>query len=737
MRKVAGLKIMPWRAVLAGAALLVLLGACSNPAGPPDPGKEEPETPVPLGPGLYSFAGDSPPRETGEGVVKIPTLPFTLANALAVIDAEIEDPPEDPEPGTLPPQKNYLVVVDRDTLLQSWALQGSFSLTIRGLETERVIQLYNAGANEEVEEKNYESLFYIGAGASLTLEENITLVGSLANSAPLVSVGALGSFALRDRTKIQNNSAGGVRVQGRQAQFTMHGGEISSCTLFNYYSDTQRRSSPGGAGVQILDGGSFVMKGGVIRNNRFEQTEGTQHFTYGGGGVYRDSAAGPFVMEGGEITGNYSYRNGGGVFGDFTMSGGTIRWNTCDDPNPLHKNLYNSPAAEGEAFVVEGWNEPHELVLSEKGDAPDKPVAEVETGSRLEFSAAVAGIGTPSQSVNWSILETHNPYTTVTDGVLVVSPGETAPVLTVRAASAVDPAVLNERAVTIRVYDERRLWVKFELRSPDRATELFNALHGYIQSGQLDRGNPRGVRVGDYYDLPRLSVASDGVAAAVSGNNTFMDDGAGLFRLLIVGINTFEGINGNTGSHIVFQFRNAVVSRRMNAGGPGSYADSEMRTYLTDYFLPGLIDAGVPQDVLWNPVRLVAKGSNDTGTDTLDDYLWLPTALEVDALRLNELLGHSRNNTNLLREGETRENQALLDYYAAAADVESAASLLNRRDRDGKSAITFWLASPGPKLYSSDVFAVFESDYTSRFEPNFDRAAGTAKHGVIPAFCVK
>jgi hypothetical protein len=719
---------------LLGAALITafLFGACSNPSGSPE--DDGPDIPAvePLGPGLYSFTGDSPPRETGENVVKRLVLPFTLNNALAKIDAEIEDPPEEPEPGTLPPRKNYLVVLDRNTQLQGWTLKGSFALTIRGHETEQMIQLYNAGTSEEVEEQNNESLFAIRDGASLILEENIALVGGSANSAPLVSVDYYGTLETHDSVKIQNNSAGGVRVRGRFARFAMHGGEISGCSIFNYDDEMYRKGSPGGAGVQILEGGAFAMKGGLIRNNRFENTEGSRYFAYGGGGVYRDSAAeSSFVMEGGEITGNYSYRNGGGVFGSFTISGGAIRLNACDDPDPLLKNISSVPAAEGDKFIIEGWNEPHELFLSEKGDTADKPVTELETGSRLEFSARVTGVGNPSQNVNWSILEPHNAYTTLADGVLVAGPGETASSLTVRAASAVDPAVRDERVVMIRVYNEPRLRVKFER---DQPAELFNALHGYIQAGHLEGGNPRGLRVGDYYDLPRLPIASDGVAAAVSGNNTFMGDGTGIFRVIVVGINSFRGINGNTESHIVFQFRNAVVSRRMNrtATNTGGYAGSEMRAYLNDYFLPGLTAAGVPQEVLWNPVRVLAKGGDAAGTDTVDDYLWLPSALEVDALRLNELFGREGN--NLMQEGETRENQALLEYYGSVEDADSAASLLNRWNMAGSSGISWWLGSRGSGTAS---FAAFGNRRTSSFEPEFRTSSATGHYGILPAFCVR
>ena len=449
-------------------------------------------------------------------------------------------------------------------------------------------------------------------------------------------------------------------------------------------------------------------------------------------------------MEGGEITGNYSYRNGGGVFGDFTISGGKIQGNTSGDPDPLRKNIYNTPAAEGEDFIIEGWNEPYQLALSEKGDVQGKPVTEVETGSRLEFSAAVTGIGKPSQKVTWSIPEPHNRYTTLKDGALVIGPGENAAALTVRAAAALKHGVYAERAVTVKVYNEPRLRVKFEVNSSgaNQVRDVFTAIHNYIQGGQLDAGNPKGLRVGDYYDLPSLVIAADGAAAAVSGNNTFMPDGTGIFRVVVVGINSFKGINGNTASHVVFQFRNAVVSRGMNSdNNGGGYTASEGRAYLTNKFLPGLVAAGVPQDVLWGPNRLIAKVGGGAGTDTVNDLLWLPTALEMNAPVLNELLGNTRYNAGIASAYETQENQALLEYYAAA-DADSAISLLKRYDMGGKAGIDFWLASPrsgGAFVVLSNLSNASWKPYFTVSAPTYTTTGGTVVrvYGIIPAFCVK
>lgn len=73
----------------------------------------------------------------------------------------------------------------------------------------------------------------------------------------------------------------------------------------------------------------------------------------------------------------------------------------------------------------------------------------------------------------------------------------------------------------------------------------------------------------------------------------------------------------------VFQFQNIPVGRRIEATNDGfentNYRDSEMRAYLvptgaegSGAFLAGLTaTAGVPQDVLWGPVRHVANKAKD------------------------------------------------------------------------------------------------------------------------------
>jgi hypothetical protein len=186
-------------------------------------------------------------------------------------------------------------------------------------------------------------------------------------------------------------------------------------------------------------------------------------------------------------------------------------------------------------------------------------------------------------------------------------------------------------------------------------------------------------------------------------------------RLIVVGINSFRGKNGNepdrldTG-HVVFQFQNAPVTRRMHPYVYYTgYYDSEMRNYLSGNFLNGLVTAGVPQNVMWAPVRKIAKvhGINgENGENTVQDLLWLPTE--------REMFG---SNTYSSGTYETEGNQARLEYYTT--------------DQSRKKNGVYWLASPrGGNNTGYDNCAVNANGGPSQY-------ALTQSYGVAPAFCVK
>jgi hypothetical protein len=193
------------------------------------------------------------------------------------------------------------------------------SITLKGEDSERTVQLSANG-----------SLFTVNSGVTLTLEENVTLVGRGSNSASLITVNSGGTLVMEDGAKVSGNTntssassiygGGGVYVIGT---FAMNGGEISGNIV-----------AGSGGGVYVYSG-TFRMNGGKISGN----TAPTWH----GGGVFIYS--GTFTMSEGEISGNTAGGRGGGVLfhsGTFTMSGGIIYGNAASLPSGVDTSLANT-----------------------------------------------------------------------------------------------------------------------------------------------------------------------------------------------------------------------------------------------------------------------------------------------------------------------------------------------------------------------------------------------------------
>jgi formylglycine-generating enzyme required for sulfatase activity len=180
------------------------------------------------------------------------------------------------------------------------------------------------------------ALFTVKAGVTFTLEENVVLSG------------------------VQN--AGGSLVDVNGGTFIMNGGAIKD-----------NKKSGNGGGVIVDNSGVFTMNNGVISGNTasgagggvyvragtFTMNEGTingnTNSSYGGGGVYVNT--GTFTMHKGVISGNTnSSGGGGGVYvntGSFTMNNGTINGNT------------NSSGGGGGVWVEKGTFTMNNGVISE------------------------------------------------------------------------------------------------------------------------------------------------------------------------------------------------------------------------------------------------------------------------------------------------------------------------------------------------------------------------------------
>jgi hypothetical protein len=174
-------------------------------------------------------------------------------------------------------------------------------ITLLGFGGERKINLASNG-----------NMFTVSSNVTLTLDENITLVGRSENNASLVRVGNGSILIMNEGAKVSGNNSGssdggGISISG--GTFTMNGGEISGNTATN-----------AGGGVHVTNG-TFTMNGGMISKN-----------TARGGGIFVGS--GTVTMNDGTIRGNNSDSQGGGVEvsgGTFTMHGGIINGNTASN----------------------------------------------------------------------------------------------------------------------------------------------------------------------------------------------------------------------------------------------------------------------------------------------------------------------------------------------------------------------------------------------------------------------
>jgi hypothetical protein len=216
----------------------------------------------------------------------------------------------------------------------SYTYRNNITIILKGIGTEKFVSLSSNG-----------SLFTVESGATLVLDNNITLQGGGSNTAALVRVNGGGTLIMETGAKITgntssaNNSAtggGGVLVSG--GTFTMNGGKISSNKVSSYGGGvlldrsgsftmnsgeiSDNTSSGDGGGMSLFNSSTFIMNGGEISRNATNTSSG------GGGGVYVNS--GTFTMNSGEISSNTAY-TGGGVRtfnGAFFMNGGEISGNT-------------------------------------------------------------------------------------------------------------------------------------------------------------------------------------------------------------------------------------------------------------------------------------------------------------------------------------------------------------------------------------------------------------------------
>ena len=180
---------------------------------------------------------------------------------------------------------NYIIEIDND----EHAYGGSFSYKDKSNIT---ITLRGIGANRTISSKGFGSIFTVGSGVTLILDDNITLRGldfstvpvfELTRTGPLVKVNSGGTLIMNEGSAIIGNA--------------------------NYNNEGN------GGGVYLSDSATFIMKGGTIAKNQARSIKPNfnastkKQIVYDaksaghGGGVYVHTSSGTFIKTGGTITG--------------------------------------------------------------------------------------------------------------------------------------------------------------------------------------------------------------------------------------------------------------------------------------------------------------------------------------------------------------------------------------------------------------------------------------------------
>jgi hypothetical protein len=347
----------------------------------------------------------------------------------------------------------------------------------------------------------------------------------------------------------------------------------------------------------------------------------------------------------------------------------------------------------------------------------------------LTFSAAITGLTETDITITpGSTGTTRGTLTSIGPGayeltVSGITAGGQITVGVFKPGYAINPA---SKPVTVLFTDPHDLKTRFGVST---APAAFADLHTLFRNGNIAQ-----IALGDYIDLPSLTVAGYPADTVGYGKISTADQalpGHGrLLRLMVVGINSFNGINGNNTPHVVFQFQNVPGTHRMEAPledsagtNANGYLGSEMRTYLTGNFLTGLKNAtGLTDAMLWGPTRKVAnKGQGANGTHTVTDTLWLPTEWEMHGER-----------TYSSQTYEVNAGQARLEYYATGAAGNTSRIKYN----SSNTAFFYWTASPHST--ATNFFAYVGMSGISGYDlAYYDGQSAYGGSGCAPAFCVR
>jgi hypothetical protein len=226
-------------------------------------------------------------------------------------------------------------------------------------------------------------LFINTPGITMTLK-NLIITGGGGWSGGGIYIGGGASVIMENGVIIEGNGAlqgGGVYVDGIGSRFTMAGGEIRGNKALSMLFGR-------GGGVCVENNGTFVMEGGIIRNNDTNNR---------GGGVAVDGINAAMIFRGGTVAANSGKNLGGGILvtkGRLDMQGGRVSGNT---------------AIRGPGIVIEKEGE---LVMSKFARVLDaaNPILLSGTSPAGWITIGSGGFSGNYGAENIAIVTTNGPY---------------------------------------------------------------------------------------------------------------------------------------------------------------------------------------------------------------------------------------------------------------------------------------------------------------------------------------
>lgn len=287
---------------------------------------------------------------------------------------------------------NYVIELDNDENIESqnfvYGSKSNITITIRGLNKNHTIT-HSSGIN---------SMFTVGSGVSLIVDENIILKGSK-KSDGIISINTGGIVTLNDGATITGNGSnyesGGVKLRG--GTFIMNGGKITNNT----------------ANGVLIRGGTFTFAGGEISNNSSSGIDiwyADATVTMSGGSIINNRnggvsmGSGSFNMSGGSISGNTKSSSNDNIYGGgvsitnsksiFTMTGGIISGNKVSGTHSYGGGVsigWSGDYTYGGTFIMKGGEISNNIAGTSGGGVYVGSIFTLTDGSIFDNTASTGG----------------------------------------------------------------------------------------------------------------------------------------------------------------------------------------------------------------------------------------------------------------------------------------------------------------------------------------------------------